>query len=101
MAPISSDGTYQVTSQQQGQGLPAGSYKVTIEATKQEGGTEPEPAASPEDVYRGNAPMPQPDAQESKTVYLVPEKYAYKNSSPLTETVTESTTEINFELPKN
>jgi len=89
--PIESDGTYQLRG-----GALVGSYKVTIKATKVTNAA-PEPKSFEEEVQGVGARQSQ--GRGPRLVWIVPEAYSKRSTSPLTaEVVSGQENVIDFEL---
>jgi hypothetical protein len=80
--PLTSDGTYQVTSVKKNDGIPKGSYKVFI--------------------FGAEAAVENPSGgmREARSVPLVAQKYTNRDTSGLTFEVDGTTKEFNFEVEK-
>ncbi len=89
--PIDSDGTYQLR-----EGALVGSHKVTIQATKVIGAA-PGPKNFEEELQ--GIGITRPKGPEPRVVWLVPQTYSQRRSSPLTaEVVSGDENMIDFEL---
>jgi len=89
MGLIQSDGSYTLTSYEQGDGAPVGEYQVTVTALKP--AEMPAKVESYEDLLVA-AP------RGSKPVWLVPEKYSQRSRSKLGAEIEAGPNEINFDL---
>lgn len=96
---IQPDGTYRLTTFQTDDGATIGKYRVTIEASESVGAAPK--AATFEDELRNRTPR-RMAAQGGlgKLRWIVPEKYAHRESSPLTKEVTSGENTIDFDLPQ-
>ncbi|MBN1395249.1 MAG: hypothetical protein JW959_09515 [Pirellulales bacterium] len=90
MAAINEDGTYTLTTFDKGDGAMLGKHKVTIKSTRTVGGT-------PIDEFAETPPDAVP-AEPPKLEWLVPEKYARRDTTPLTAEITEGKNVKNFDL---
>lgn len=90
---IASDGSYEITTYEPGDGAVVGEYHVTISAHKT---VNPEPVpTSLEDEIKMGKEAPRRAAQ---VVPLVPEEYEDQNTTPLTATVEDKDNQINFDI---
>ena len=80
MAEIKSDGTYELTTFDAGDGAVIGTHRVTIKATRT--------------VFRNN------DPSKAVVEWLVPQNYENIDKSPLTAEVSPGKNTINFDLTK-
>lgn len=95
MGQIEPDGTYTLTTFEEGDGALPGEHKVTIKATEVVGGQMPK--SFEEEVALGTKGGPTMSPGELK--WLAPSKYAQRETSPLAATVTlEGENQIDFEL---
>jgi hypothetical protein len=93
---IQPDGTYTLTTFDEGDGAIVGSHEVTIEALRFAGG--PRPKTFEEEiatVKSGKGVNP----AAMKPQWLLPEKYSVRGQSGLTREVTSGTNTIDFALP--
>ena len=77
------DGSYEVTYNRGGTGLPAGEYRVTISQRLNPDGSQPDPDVSP---------------IESQATERIPAKYSSEDSSKLTKRISDTTTDYDFSL---
>ncbi len=91
MGEIDADGRYTLSTFKPGDGAVLGKHCVTIEAKRESGGSAPK--SRREELSAGYRP---PVVQR-----LVPEKYAYPETTTLTAEVTSDTKTIDFDLPAN
>lgn len=91
---IAEDGSYTLTTLEQGDGAMPGKYAVTIEAVEV---TESAPAPkSLEEEIAAGAAGAQPQA---KIKWLAPEEYADRTTTPLSATVVDGDNAIDFDIP--
>ena len=86
---IGPDGGYRLTTFEAGDGAPPGKYTVTIEARRVT--APPAPKSMKDEV---NVPLGQ-----TKVEWLVPERYARPDATPLTAEVVRGANTIDFNLP--
>lgn len=96
---IQPDGSYQLSSFEQGDGTAPGAYKVTIEAMKNQSGQKATPSTEPKVDKFGYGVDERSEAPEQELELLLPKKYLSPEQTPLEATVEESTTNIDFSLP--
>ncbi|MEQ8208364.1 MAG: hypothetical protein RH917_00920 [Lacipirellulaceae bacterium] len=97
---IQSDGTYQLSSFEHGDGIAPGTYKVTITAIEEPKIKQEASSGRNQETINGYAVDGVNTSQKpAKLKYIVPIEYSYESETPLTATVDDSTTEINFDLP--
>ncbi len=94
MGSIQSDGTYSLTTFDQGDGALLGKHRVTITATERVGGT-PLPTSFEDEVKQaGKTPLQAP----GKTVWLVPQEYSNRKTSKLQAEVVSGDNTHDFNL---
>jgi hypothetical protein len=91
---IGAGGTYCLTTFRQDDGAVLGKHRVTIEAFE---GAPVKHAATFEEEIRGTG-TPAP-AVRSTVQWIVPEKYAHPDTSPLTAEVKDGKNDVPFDLP--
>ena len=89
MGTIGADGSYRLTTFENGDGAPPGKYTVTIEARHVT--APPAPKSMKDEV---NVPF-----GKTKIEWLVPEKYSRLDSTPLNAEVVRGPNTIDFNLP--
>ena len=88
---IGTDGTYRLTTFKSDDGAEPGNYRVTIDATRVTGGTQPKSFRDEmRNMNKGIVP---------KIERLVPEKYSRPETSPLTAEVKQDQNTIDFDIP--
>ncbi len=94
---INEDGTYELTTFDAGDGALVGNHVVTIKSTRLTE-ADPEISSTQEEIeyYREKRPTP---IRAAKVVWIIPEKYSERRSTPLTAKVVEGDNEINFDIP--
>lgn len=95
MGEIGSDGTFRLTTFADGDGAVLGKHKVTIKATQVTG--TPPPRSFEEELARAKEKTPM---TASVVEWIVPEKYARQESTPLEREVKRGENLINFVLPE-
>lgn len=93
---IQPDGTYTLTTFDEGDGAIVGSHEVTIEAVRFPGG--PQPKSLEEEMAMAKSGK-RPDPAAMKPQWLVPEKYSVRGQSGLTREVKSGSNTIDFALP--
>ena len=91
---IQADGTYTLATFENGDGAILGNHTVTVEAVRFPQGAQPK--SLKEEIAMGK----NTNQQNTKPVWLVPQKYANQNTSNLTAKVNSGNNNIDFELPK-
>lgn len=91
---IEPDGTYRLTTFDSGDGALVGTHRVTITAYEVIGGSPP-PTSFEEEVQEASSNTP---LTASKVVWVVPQKYSKRQSTPLEEVVEASENRIDFDL---
>ena len=92
LGPIAADGTYKLTTFLPDDGAILGKHRVTIEATKVTASSQPK--SFEEERRRGFDYSSAP-----QVVWIVPEKYARRETSPLTAEVSAGENTLDFALP--
>ena len=92
---IQSDGTYELSSSEPGDGAVVGEYKVAIEA-RRVSNAPPAPKTFQEELAMEHKPQPQGN---TRVEWLVPEEFSSAETSGLTATVEDKSNVINFDLP--
>ena len=97
MASIGADGSYELTTFEEGDGALPGKHKVTITAMESQGG--PMPQSMEEEIemgLSGKGGMAGP----SEVKWIVPEKYSRRDTTPLEAEVTlDDDNVVNFDIP--
>lgn len=95
---IQPDGTYSLTTFDPGDGALIGKHKVTIEAVRFTGGG-PQPKSMEEEIRMAMEKKPAKSGP-SQPQWLVPERYAKRETTPLTFEVRPGPNTANFDLPQ-
>lgn len=95
---IQSDGTYALTTFDQGDGAVLGKHKVTIEAVRFTGGA-PAPTSMEEEIRMAREKTPASQAAP-KAEWLVPQRYSTRDSSDLTYEVKTGQNTADFDVPR-
>jgi hypothetical protein len=94
LGKIQPDGSYRLTTFDDGDGAILGEHRVTIEATQVTGTTAP--TSFEEEVQRGRSGQP---VGAATMTWLVPYEFADRATSPLTAQVQRGENRIDFHLP--
>jgi hypothetical protein len=95
---IQPDGAYRLTTFEPGDGALLGEHKVTIEAVQFTGGG-PQPKSIEDEIRLAKEKKPAAN-QPPKAQWLVPPRYAKRETTPLTFEVRPGQNTANFDLPR-
>lgn len=95
LGKIQADGTFRLTTYDEGDGALLGEHRVTIEAVKVTGGASPQ--SFEEELRFGQTGQA---TVASVVERLVPQEYAQRATSPLTASVQRGENRIDFHLPE-
>ena len=96
IGPIGTDGCYSLTTFRSGDGALLGPHRVTIDARTVAGGpSKPLPMTLEEEMKQGTNLYP----ADPGITWIVPEKYALSETSPLTADVKPGSNTIDFAVP--